>query len=82
MYVSIFNRRQDGGTFMVDHDLFSYVMIPPGSQNFKIPMQCSSECTSVMFPREGVDVFAIHSHTHISGKKIFVLGKNVCQKVV
>ena len=46
------------------------IVIPPRQPDYKINAFCSSECLKSIIPKEGIKVFAVYTHTHLTGRKI------------
>ncbi|XP_076824891.1 dopamine beta-hydroxylase-like [Clavelina lepadiformis] len=45
------------------------MVIPPGQSTFAWSGYCPSKCTSLAFPKEGINIFGSVLHTHLAGRK-------------
>ncbi|XP_068719204.1 DBH-like monooxygenase protein 1 [Montipora capricornis] len=70
-------RKYDAGLLVVGASADNALMIPPKETNWEINGYCNSNCTRQGFkgsklPEGGINVFASMSHTHLTGRKIFL----------
>jgi hypothetical protein len=63
-------REHEAATMTVGHTVIASLVIPPKSEDFMIVGHCSSECTSEGLPKEGINVFNLLQHTHLTGRKM------------
>lgn len=48
------------------------ILIPPNTPNERLVGHCGSTCTDAMLPDEGIDLFMMFMHTHLSGRRVQV----------
>lgn len=61
-------RQHDAGLMVVAHHTSLSLTVPPNSTGFKTAGHCDSACTEEYLPEEGINVFAIFLHAHLSGE--------------
>jgi len=67
---STLNRTQKAAQLMVYHETSVVLTVPPNATEFVVTGHCSSECTRGKFPEEGITVFNVLLHAHVSGRKL------------
>jgi len=66
-----FFRAQEAGQLVISHDIGSTVLtIPPNTPEFSVTGHCSADCTSDKLQSEGISIFNVLLHSHISGRKL------------
>lgn len=60
-------REHDAGLMVVGHHTSISLTVPPASSSFKTAGHCDSSCTRDHLPEDGINVFAIFLHAHLSG---------------
>jgi len=68
-------RENDAGAMFIgtlSHTAASYI-IPPSSLSHIWIGHCADGCTRKMFPQEGINIFGVMLHTHISGRGLRIL---------
>lgn len=65
-------REHDAGVFSVEPLIpaSTSLIIPPNSLEHRIYGHCAPECTKLIFPPEGIRVFAGYLHNHLAGRAI------------
>jgi len=71
IYYTNNTREYDASYLLVGSEVKFTQMIPPNSIGFINTAHCGSDCTSI-FPKEGLNVFNILLHAHLSAQKIKV----------
>eukprot|EP00004_Rigifila_ramosa_P007337 TRINITY_DN182_c0_g2_i1.p1 TRINITY_DN182_c0_g2~~TRINITY_DN182_c0_g2_i1.p1 ORF type:complete len:566 (-),score=123.84 TRINITY_DN182_c0_g2_i1:40-1737(-) len=64
-------RTHDVGVLMVG-PYTNLINIPAGESNFHISNECPTGCTSNKIPADGVRVFGVNLHMHLTGKKAWL----------
>ncbi|ODM90115.1 DBH-like monooxygenase protein 1 [Orchesella cincta] len=59
-------RPNEGGVLLTGLATFGQWAMPPLTTEFDVAGSCNPRCTTTMFPPEGVDVFAIRLHSHLT----------------
>lgn len=60
----------DAAQLVVGHDVSKSMTIPPNTSNFVTAGHCSSFCTRLKFPPQGITLFNALLHSHLSGRKL------------
>jgi len=55
---------------MILHPSDVTVTVPPNTTDFVVTAQCGSDCTSQKLNTEGISVFNVLLHSHLSGRKL------------
>ncbi|CAL8101372.1 unnamed protein product [Orchesella dallaii] len=63
-------RKYDAALMTIGHTVVASLMIPPQQKDFQIVGHCSTGCTNLAIPPEGMNIFNILMHTHLQGKKM------------
>jgi len=54
----------------VTHATNLVMTVPPNTTDFVVTGQCGSDCTSKKFNEDGISVFNVLLHSHLSGRKL------------
>jgi dopamine beta-monooxygenase len=78
MYFTPKLRKFNAGIMEVGLEYNAKNSIPPRSPAFRVSSYCTSECTQVALPKQGITVFASQLHTHLNGIQVFtrIIRKN------
>ena len=63
-------RQFDAGVVELGLEYTDKNSIPPKMEKFSLTGVCNTECTSVGFPSNGINVFASQLHTHLTGVRV------------
>jgi len=76
LLVKLFCREHDAGLLMIGHTVNAAQLVPPNTPEFVTVGHCHPECTG-RFPAQGLQVFNVLLHSHLSGKgeeKLVLIG--------
>ncbi|EDV25400.1 uncharacterized protein TRIADDRAFT_55459 [Trichoplax adhaerens] len=60
-------RPNDIGVLIMGHLVSPFLIVPNNQMQWNITGYCSGECTSMIFPKNGINIFALFFHTHLAG---------------
>uniref|UniRef100_A0A8D8RMC2 Tyramine beta-hydroxylase n=1 Tax=Cacopsylla melanoneura TaxID=428564 RepID=A0A8D8RMC2_9HEMI len=63
-------RRYDAGIMELGLEYTDKMAIPPRTPYFTLTGYCTSECTTVSLPSQGIKIFGSQLHTHLTGKRV------------
>jgi len=63
-------RTHEAGQLIVMHDIGVTMTVPPNTPEFVVTAHCSSGCTSRELGTDGISVFNVLLHSHLSGRKL------------
>ncbi|CAH1155572.1 unnamed protein product [Phaedon cochleariae] len=69
-YVSDRLKRMDAGVIELGLEYTDKMAIPPGQELFPLFGYCTSACTAMGLPPEGITIFGSQLHTHLTGARM------------
>ncbi|XP_014663258.1 PREDICTED: LOW QUALITY PROTEIN: DBH-like monooxygenase protein 1 [Priapulus caudatus] len=67
-------RQHDAGELEIGNEVTAFMQIPPHYDTpLTMPGYCFPACTEDAFPQDGINVFAVYLHAHLTAKAIRVL---------
>ncbi|KAK0078076.1 hypothetical protein PV325_003063 [Microctonus aethiopoides] len=63
-------RPQDAGIFVTGVAVSPLHLIPPQQKAYSTAGYCTSDCTDMLFPDDGVNVVSVLLHSHLAGRRI------------
>ncbi|CAH1968308.1 unnamed protein product [Acanthoscelides obtectus] len=69
-HVSSKLKKMDAGVIELGLEYTDKMAIPPGQEQFRLTGYCTSVCTSMGLPSEGITIFGSQLHTHLTGARV------------
>ncbi|KAK0175590.1 hypothetical protein PV327_009330 [Microctonus hyperodae] len=63
-------RPQDAGIFVTGVAVSPLHLIPPQQKAYSTAGYCTTDCTDMLFPEDGVNVVSVLLHSHLAGRRI------------
>ncbi|XP_018564071.1 tyramine beta-hydroxylase [Anoplophora glabripennis] len=70
-HVSTKLKKVDAGVIELGLEYTDKMIIPPGQESFPLTGYCTSACTSMGLPTEGITIFGSQLHTHLTGIRVY-----------
>ncbi|KAG5875052.1 hypothetical protein JTB14_026183 [Gonioctena quinquepunctata] len=64
-------KEMDAGVIELGLEYTDKMAIPPGQESFPLIGYCTSACTAMGLPPEGITIFGSQLHTHLTGIRVF-----------
>ncbi|XP_019872323.2 tyramine beta-hydroxylase [Aethina tumida] len=71
LYTSEILKDIDAGVIELGLEYTDKMAIPPGQESFPLIGYCTSACTSMSLPPEGITIFGSQLHTHLTGVRVY-----------
>nr|CAH7713214.1 unnamed protein product [Callosobruchus chinensis] len=69
-HVSSKLKKMDAGVIELGLEYTDKMAIPPGQEQFPLSGYCTSACTSMGLPPDGITIFGSQLHTHLTGTRV------------
>ncbi|KAJ8925001.1 hypothetical protein NQ315_001166 [Exocentrus adspersus] len=64
-------KEMDAGIIELGLEYTDKMAIPPGQESFSLTGYCTSACTSMGLPPQGITIFGSQLHTHLTGIRVY-----------